>query len=48
MLTPQNDRLNHSFVKVINVVGKKITRNGTKKRISIVATRLGDSDFIIL
>ena len=30
---PQNDRLNHSFVKDINVVGNKMARNGLKTAI---------------
>ena len=30
---PQNDRLNHSFVKDINVVDNKIARNGCKMAI---------------
>ena len=32
-LAPQNDRLNLSFVKDINEVGKKMARNGRKKAI---------------
>ena len=31
--TPQNDRLNLSFMKDIHVVGKKMARNGRKKAI---------------
>ena len=30
---PQNDRLNLSFVKDMNVVGKKMARNGRKTAI---------------
>ena len=30
---PQNDRLNHSFVKDINVVNSKMARNGCKTAI---------------
>ena len=43
MLTLQNDRLNPSFVKDTNVVGKEMTRNDGKMRISIVTTRVGES-----
>ena len=32
----QNDCQNLSFVKDINVVGKKMTRNGQKMRITII------------
>ena len=32
-LTPQNDRLNLSFVKDTYVVGKKMARNGRKMAI---------------
>ena len=32
-------------MKDINVVGKKMTRNGRKMRISTVNIRLGKSDF---
>ena len=35
-------------MKDINVVGKQITRNGRKMRITIVTTRLGESVFICL
>ena len=45
MQTLQNDRLNPSFVKDINVVGKEMTRNGRKMCITIVTTRLGESVF---
>ena len=41
----QNDRLNLSSVKDINVVGKEMTRNGRKMCITIVTTRLGESFF---
>ena len=37
--------LNYSFVKENNVVGKKMTKNNRKMRISIVDIRIGESDF---
>ena len=48
--TLQNDRLSPSAVKDINVVGKEMTRNGRKMRITIVTivtTRLGESVFSV-
>ena len=44
----QNDCLNHSFVKYINVVGKKMTKNGLKMVISIVTIHLDKSDFNLI
>ena len=41
----QNDRQNLSFVKYINVVGEKMTRNGRKMRITLNTTCLGESVF---
>ena len=39
MLSNSNDRLNLSFVKNINVVGKKMTRIGLKMPITIATTK---------
>ena len=44
-LAHQNDRLNYNFVNENNVVGKIMTRNGRKMRLSIVNIRLDESDF---